>query len=223
MSARPSLSRDRDDHRGGPGRGAAVSGSDQGDPRWCRAANVRTVAAVDLAPPPTDASPPPRRRPTGPTAAAHRRRGRRVLAERLDVDALWVRIAFVLLALVGGVGLLVYGAMWLAFIVGADPTALGPRRRRRRLVLGLPLLLSGGSTSSTAPGASWSCSSAWRSRCGSPVGRADRWRRAGPAPATPSGRRPTARPAADRPAGAAPARLPARRRARRARRRSSAA
>ena len=86
------------------------------------AATVRTVGAVDLAPPPADAAPAPapapvRRRRTRPTrilggVAA-------LLADRLGIDALWVRIAFVLLALVGGVGILVYGALWLAFVVGA--------------------------------------------------------------------------------------------------------
>ena len=66
-----------------------------------------------------------------------------LLADRLDLDALWVRIGFVLLALVGGIGLVVYGALWLALVVGADPD-----RRWARiaggvlLVVGLPLLLT---------------------------------------------------------------------------------
>ena len=49
-----------------------------------------------------------------------------LLADRLGVDALWVRIAFVLLALVGGIGVLVYGALWLAFSSAPSPTGAGP-------------------------------------------------------------------------------------------------
>jgi phage shock protein PspC (stress-responsive transcriptional regulator) len=43
-----------------------------------------------------------------------------LLGGRLGVDALWIRIGFVLLALVGGVGLLVYLALWLGLVRGAD-------------------------------------------------------------------------------------------------------
>ena len=68
-----------------------------------------------------------------------------LLAARLAIDPLWVRIAFVLLALVEGVGILIYGAVWLAFVVGSD----ADRRWARvaggaLLVLGLPLLLTVG-------------------------------------------------------------------------------
>jgi len=42
------------------------------------------------------------------------------IASALGIDALWVRLAFVVLALVGGVGVLLYGGLWLALIVGAD-------------------------------------------------------------------------------------------------------
>lgn len=100
---------------------------------------------MDLAPPSTDAS------PTAPPSADGSEPSPRIvggvaawLAGRLDVDALWVRIGFVLLALVGGVGLVVYGAMWLAFVVGADPERRWARiAGGAALVVGLPLLLSG--------------------------------------------------------------------------------
>ena len=125
------------------------SGIDQGHPRWRVAANVRTVEAVDLAPPPADAAPAPAPPPADEPAPPERILGgvAALLAERLEIDALWLRIAFVLLALVGGVGLVLYGALWLAFIVGADPD-----RRWARLaggvvlVAGLPLLLTQGFT-----------------------------------------------------------------------------
>jgi phage shock protein PspC (stress-responsive transcriptional regulator) len=102
---------------------------------------------MDLAPPPLDAAPSPEPSPD-PEPVVERPPDRilggvaALLSERLDVDALWIRIGFVLLALVGGVGLLVYAAMWLAFVVGAE-------RYWARiaggvlLIGGLPLLLHG--------------------------------------------------------------------------------
>lgn len=102
---------------------------------------------MDLAPPPLDAAPSPEPGPEpdrvpvvddppdrilGGVAA--------LLSERLDVDALWIRIGFVLLALVGGVGLFVYAGMWLALVLGAErPWA---RVAGGVLIIGaLPLLL----------------------------------------------------------------------------------
>ena len=77
-----------------------------------------------------------------------------LLAARLGIDALWIRIAFVLLALVGGVGLLVYAAMWLALVVGQAP---GKRWARvtggALLVFGLPILLTNGFSFFDGPGA----------------------------------------------------------------------
>jgi phage shock protein PspC (stress-responsive transcriptional regulator) len=104
---------------------------------------------MDLAPPPIDAAPQPEPTPDpvpDPEAAVDGRPDRilggvaALLSDRLDVDALWIRIGFVLLALVGGVGLLVYAAVWLALVVG-------PERSWARiaggvlLIGGLPLLL----------------------------------------------------------------------------------
>ena len=51
---------------GHPGTMPAPSGIDQGHPRWCRVGDVRTVVGVDLAPPPADAAPAPLSRPTRP-------------------------------------------------------------------------------------------------------------------------------------------------------------
>ena len=111
------------------------------------AATIRTVVAVELAPPPADAAPAPSPAPVRQDDPPDRILGgvAALIADRFDIDALWVRIAFVLLALVGGVGILVYGALWLAFVVGRDPD-----RRWARvaggilLVLGLPLALTTG-------------------------------------------------------------------------------
>ena len=101
---------------------------------------------MDLAPPPADAptQPPPlgdgddgTERLLGGVAG--------LLADRLGVEALWVRIAFVLLALVGGIGLILYGALWLAFIVGADPDRRWARLAGGAvLIVGLPLVLTSG-------------------------------------------------------------------------------
>lgn len=41
------------------------------------------------------------------------------LAAALGFDALWVRLGFVLLALVGGIGILLYAGLWLALVPGA--------------------------------------------------------------------------------------------------------
>ena len=102
---------------------------------------------MELAPPPADAAPAPSPSPDHEGESQDRIFGgvSALLAARFAIDALWVRIAFVLLALVGGVGILVYGALWLAFVVGNDVD-----RRWARLaggvllVLGLPLLLTAG-------------------------------------------------------------------------------
>ncbi len=129
-----------------PRRTPAVSGSDQGCPRWCRRGTVRTVVVVDLAPPSLDPAPasdaaPEPPRPTAPGRPDGLIGGvAALLAARLGVDALWIRIGFVLLALVGGVGLLVYFALWLALVRGADRQ--GPRIAGGVLLIaGLPFVL----------------------------------------------------------------------------------
>lgn len=109
----------------------------------------RTVVSVDLAPPPLDATPTPDPVPADPVPADPATRDRILggvaahLADRLDVDPLWIRIAFVLLALVGGIGVLLYAALWLAFVAGPDHQWLR-LTGGALLVVGLPLLLSNG-------------------------------------------------------------------------------
>ncbi len=47
-----------------------------------------------------------------------------LLGSRLGVDALWVRLLFVLLALASGVGLVLYAGLWLALVAGHSSPAL---------------------------------------------------------------------------------------------------
>ncbi len=42
------------------------------------------------------------------------------LARRLGLDVLWVRLAFVVLLLIGGLGAVAYAGLWLTLVVGAD-------------------------------------------------------------------------------------------------------
>lgn len=66
------------------------------------------------------------------------------VALRLGVDALWVRLAFVILALLNGIGLFVYAALWLVLIGGARREwAVLRWIGGAALVVGLPLLISG--------------------------------------------------------------------------------
>ena len=79
---------------------------------------------MDLAPPSLDPAPAPAP-PAGPPPGAppsDRVIGgvAALLATRLGIDALWIRIAFVLLAIVGGVGLLLYLGLWLVLVRGVD-------------------------------------------------------------------------------------------------------
>jgi phage shock protein PspC (stress-responsive transcriptional regulator) len=103
---------------------------------------------VDLSAPAADSEPTPVAKPTPPpTAPPDRIFGgvAALIAWRLGLDPLWVRIAFVLLALAGGVGLVVYAGLWLLLIAGPQRGSdvlrvLGGAV----LVAGVPLLLSAG-------------------------------------------------------------------------------
>jgi phage shock protein PspC (stress-responsive transcriptional regulator)/uncharacterized Zn-binding protein involved in type VI secretion len=104
---------------------------------------------VDLAPPapaaPSPSPPPPDVAQEQPEPATLLLGVAALLADRLGVDALWVRIAFVLLALVGGIGVIVYGALWLALIHGAEPDRRWARLAGGAvLVGGVPLVLTQG-------------------------------------------------------------------------------
>jgi phage shock protein PspC (stress-responsive transcriptional regulator) len=64
------------------------------------------------------------------------------LAGRLGVDALWVRIGFVLLALAGGIGLVLYAGLWLVLTADESTSWRWPRIAGGLiLVVGIPLLL----------------------------------------------------------------------------------
>jgi signal transduction histidine kinase len=64
------------------------------------------------------------------------------LGARLAVDPMLVRIAFVVLALAGGVGVLAYGALWAFTDLGADapPAGEAPRSVQQAVALGLIVL-----------------------------------------------------------------------------------
>jgi phage shock protein PspC (stress-responsive transcriptional regulator) len=107
---------------------------------------TRTVELVELAPPSAEADPTPLPPPTASEGDERVIGGvAALLAERLQVDPLWLRIAFVLLALVAGVGILLYGALWLAFVVGSSPDRVWARIAGGvLLVFGLPWMLTQG-------------------------------------------------------------------------------
>lgn len=91
------------------------------------------------------------------------------LAEYIDVDPVFVRLAFVLGTIFGaGVGLLIYVVAWIVMPAGdRDPTPARPRAGRRRerhmggaLVFGLILIVVGGvtllaTTDAVDPGGAW--------------------------------------------------------------------
>ena len=102
-----------------------------------RDADVRTVGAVDLAAPPAgtepDAAPRPRRGGPPPDPGRH---GSSAASPPCSVTAsasirCGSRIGFVLLALAGGIGLLVYAGLWLVLVAGRSsrPRLAALRRR----------------------------------------------------------------------------------------------
>ncbi len=65
------------------------------------------------------------------------------VARRLGVDALWVRIGFVLLALAGGIGLVLYAGLWLVLTADRSTSWRWPRIVGGAIVvIGIPLLLN---------------------------------------------------------------------------------
>ena len=80
---------------------------------------------VDLAAPPAGANPAPLPDPAGRAQPPPDPGSPRIVAgvaaligDRLGIDPLWIRIGFVLLALAGGIGVLVYAGLWLVLIAG---------------------------------------------------------------------------------------------------------
>jgi hypothetical protein len=69
-----------------------------------------------------------------------------LIGDRLGIDPLWIRIGFVLLALAGGIGVLVYAGLWLVLIAGRASGREWPRYLGAIVLLAiLPLVLNGGS------------------------------------------------------------------------------
>ena len=68
------------------------------------------------------------------------------LADLLGVDALWVRVAFVVLALTGGLGIVIYLASWL-ILFGPDRTGMDWMRYLGGAiaVIGVPIMIADGS------------------------------------------------------------------------------
>ena len=106
---------------------------------------------MDLAAPPAGSNPTPLPEPRfdqPPESGSPRIVGgvAALIGDRLGIDPLWIRIAFVVLALAGGIGVLVYAGLWLVLIAGRSSGRRWPRYAGAVLLLGiLPLVLDGGS------------------------------------------------------------------------------
>jgi phage shock protein PspC (stress-responsive transcriptional regulator) len=69
-----------------------------------------------------------------------------LIADRLGLDVLWVRIAFVVMALTGGIGLLVYAGLWLILVAAPNSGWRWVRIAGGAVMIGLvPLFLQAGS------------------------------------------------------------------------------
>ncbi|MEE2034383.1 ATP-binding protein [Rhodococcus chondri] len=102
-----------------------------------------------------------------PVARLERRVGGRVvggvaggLADHLDTDVTKVRVAFTILAALGGVGIVAYGLLWMFVPPGSDTTPPPGTERRRAvglavmglgLAIGMSWLFSGSAASVVAP------------------------------------------------------------------------
>ena len=105
-------------------------------------------------PGPGDPGPPPPGSPTPPQRVVRRSRGDRVIAgvcgglgRYLGIDPVLLRVAFIILALANGLGLIAYVVAWVAIPEeGADQPAgpaPEPRRETGRMVLGGSLVVLG--------------------------------------------------------------------------------
>jgi phage shock protein C len=105
-------------------------------------------------PGPGDPGPPPPGSPAPPQRAVRRSRGDRVIAgvcgglgRYLGIDPVLLRVAFIILALANGLGLIAYVVAWVAIPEeGADQPAAPPpepRRETGRMVLGGSLVVLG--------------------------------------------------------------------------------
>ena len=97
---------------------------------------------MDVLSPPS----PPNAPPESPPAPRSRRVVGGVAAligARLGLDPLWVRMGFVVLALLSGIGLLVYAGLWLVLVAGGRPEFVWARWiGGAALIVGLPWLLA---------------------------------------------------------------------------------
>ena len=115
-------------------------GHDQGHPRWFPGCRLRTVELMNPSAPtaePGDAQESEASThatsSSTPTAVDDDRILGGVagfLAGRLGVDPLWVRIGFVLLALAGGIGIVLYAGLWLVLTTDRSTSWRWPRCRR---------------------------------------------------------------------------------------------
>ena len=128
-----------------PETGSSQSGVNQGDPRWRRRARTRTVHRMTN----LDTEPAPLPPPT-PVADHHDRRWARSddrvilgvaggLGRALAIEPLVIRIAFVVLALFSGVGIVLYIA---ALLLLADSPSSPPSSTIRRIAGSIVILLS---------------------------------------------------------------------------------
>ena len=85
-----------------------------GEPRSSYRRSVNDTIESPPPPPPDSDTPPPIAAATEPVIGGVCA----TLADRLGIDALWIRIGFVILAVTSGVGLLAYLGLWLALVAG---------------------------------------------------------------------------------------------------------
>ncbi|NND75202.1 MAG: PspC domain-containing protein [Ilumatobacter sp.] len=65
------------------------------------------------------------------------------IADRLGLDPLWIRLGFVVLTLISGLGLLVYFGLWLVLVVGGDESAVLARIGGGAILLvAVPLMIA---------------------------------------------------------------------------------
>lgn len=126
-------------------------GTNQGHPRYPWSPARRTVLAMIPGTGPSDiahdteTAPDPA--PVAPVAPADRIIGgvAGTIAYRLGLDPLWVRLGFVVVALAGGVGVLLYAALWSTLIAYRYPGWGWLRFAGGALaIVGVPLLLNAG-------------------------------------------------------------------------------
>ena len=133
-----------------------------------------------------------------------------LLAERFGIDVVWIRLGFVVLALVGGFGVIAYAGLWLVLVAGPSTGKQWVRVAGGVLIaLGLPWALQSGAFSVwSGPFAVVALLAGVAVVLWQPRWRTEPTARTLPPPALP----PTARPVSSQPARPAPAPKPPRQR-----------